>query len=454
MDDRPEPRPDEPVSRPPLVDWRPPTEEPAPVPPGGGRVEVGSTIGRALDTFATEWSLFLLIALPAGALSALSVVPGLEVPATLGLIAVTLLTGIAIVLATDDLWRGRSPALSSLVARSVRPAIVMLLAGVVIGLAAGGLVIIVGAVALGQPALGVVLVLGALVLLALFGVRWSLVQQTIALERAGPLRGLNRSWTLTRGNFWRLFGLVFLLALIVGPATLGSTSVSTYSESRLLAALALLVGTTIATPLPIIALTIAYADVSGLAKPAVAVPPISAPSAEPAAEPAAEAAAEPALDLPPARVPRARPAPAGGRGRALLGIVGLGFVLFAVGFAVTGSSGGIAFVPDRGTLLFGASRGFGDPCRPGDPRTRFVSSDEIWIGGYFRRPLAVGEVATVEYYFDGELFSDGEIEGGPIFGSECYFEEEPTTDLEPGTHRLVIRVESETLAEGQFVVTP
>ena len=62
---------------------------------------------------------------------------------------------------------------------------------------------------------GLVAFAGALVLAAWVGTRVSLVPSVLMLERL-PLRGaIVRSWSLTRGYFWRTFGILLLVLVIV-----------------------------------------------------------------------------------------------------------------------------------------------------------------------------------------------------------------------------------------------
>jgi len=62
---------------------------------------------------------------------------------------------------------------------------------------------------------GLVAFAGALVLAAWVGTRVSLVPSVLMLERL-PLRGaIGRSWSLTRGYFWRTFGILLLVLVIV-----------------------------------------------------------------------------------------------------------------------------------------------------------------------------------------------------------------------------------------------
>jgi len=46
--------------------------------------------------------------------------------------------------------------------------------------------------------------------------RWMMAPIVILTERLGPTGALGRSWRLTAGSFWRLFGLLVLLAILNG----------------------------------------------------------------------------------------------------------------------------------------------------------------------------------------------------------------------------------------------
>ncbi|MRX42869.1 hypothetical protein [Agromyces kandeliae] len=59
------------------------------------------------------------------------------------------------------------------------------------------------------------LLLGLAVLAAWLGTKLALVPSVIVLERAGIGQSVRRSWQLTTGHFWRTFGLILLVGLIV-----------------------------------------------------------------------------------------------------------------------------------------------------------------------------------------------------------------------------------------------
>ncbi|MCK6212066.1 glycerophosphoryl diester phosphodiesterase membrane domain-containing protein [Georgenia sp. EYE_87] len=60
-----------------------------------------------------------------------------------------------------------------------------------------------------------VLVVAALVGMAFFAVRLTLAAPALMLERTGVVESLRRSWSLTRGHFWRIFGSLALALIII-----------------------------------------------------------------------------------------------------------------------------------------------------------------------------------------------------------------------------------------------
>jgi hypothetical protein len=65
--------------------------------------------------------------------------------------------------------------------------------------------------------LSIVIGISAIFLLipAIFlGVKWSVTFAAIVAERAGPFSAIGRSWELTRGHWWRVFGTLLVVGLI------------------------------------------------------------------------------------------------------------------------------------------------------------------------------------------------------------------------------------------------
>ncbi|SKC35731.1 glycerophosphoryl diester phosphodiesterase membrane domain-containing protein [Krasilnikoviella flava] len=67
--------------------------------------------------------------------------------------------------------------------------------------------------------LGLLLGIGYLVLLVWLGVRVGLVAPALALEGSRLGTTIARAWRLTRGSFWRLFGIYLLAVIIVGAVS-------------------------------------------------------------------------------------------------------------------------------------------------------------------------------------------------------------------------------------------
>ncbi|MEP6854954.1 MAG: glycerophosphoryl diester phosphodiesterase membrane domain-containing protein [Pedococcus sp.] len=65
-------------------------------------------------------------------------------------------------------------------------------------------------------AAGIFAMVAALVAMVFLGVRLALSTPSLVLEELGVLRSLRRSWALTRGRFWRTFGVLLVSSVIVG----------------------------------------------------------------------------------------------------------------------------------------------------------------------------------------------------------------------------------------------
>lgn len=89
--------------------------------------------------------------------------------------------------------------------------------------------------ALGPMALFIVFPvgLGSVVLIVWIGLKLMLAPAAIVVERTGVYDGLLRSWQLTKNNWWRIFGITLVVAIMVGiitqivqiPASLAATAI-------------------------------------------------------------------------------------------------------------------------------------------------------------------------------------------------------------------------------------
>ncbi|SJM54385.1 hypothetical protein [Gulosibacter sp. 10] len=64
-------------------------------------------------------------------------------------------------------------------------------------------------------------------------VKFAFTVPSIVLERMGPIAGVKRSWTLSRGYFWRTLGVILLLQLILSVASQMVTGVFSFIMSML-----------------------------------------------------------------------------------------------------------------------------------------------------------------------------------------------------------------------------
>ncbi len=275
--------------------WLPPPEA-----AGHRRLELGSILGRTFDTFGREWSLFLVLAVPAALASLLQVlvIPAFDMSFARGaartvaftdplallvvsLVGVTLsgITALACSVVTDRLWRGQPAGPSDGVigvARCLRRAVpvwlLVLLFEAVISLP----VVLIGTPNPDNPpSQGALIVIGLLFLVAIpllfvlgivalwIGVRLSLIIAVIALEEGPPLGAIGRTWRLTRGSTIVLLGLWLVIGLCSVLISWGASLFIVFGQNRLIAGIALALASLVTAPLIGIWTTIAWGDLVG-----------------------------------------------------------------------------------------------------------------------------------------------------------------------------------------------
>jgi hypothetical protein len=422
----------------PIDPWSPPEGPFTPhvdpsAPPARLRLRILSVIGRSIDLFVWRPLLFIAIGLVAALLSAsTSLIYGsgqasniaLTTVASLLIGVVGLLTSLATQIAADDLRAGRETSLGSVGRRAIRRVVPAILATlvIVVTIVGLGIVVLVPATLL-VTASPLITLVGGIVFFVIFIViflRWSLATSAIALEGAGPLEALGRSSTVIRGNLWRLFGVLVLMGLLIGPlsAAVGMLSV-TGTDVLLASALAILLGLIVA-PISGILLATMFGDLAG--RP-------DAGSVE------ADRAGRTIILV----------------GVLVLGIAGVVIAWPKLGAAVTQ----LAFqrVPeaDRGHIYAGAARNPLDPCHPNRISTSFSTSDSIYLGGYFSEIVPAGSSAHVSVFADGQLLTSGDVSGRSQ-AVACYYELRPIVGAPPATYRLEVTYQNRTIGIGEFTV--
>lgn len=420
----------------PAVDWQSPAPDAAALEAAAleaGWRGIGSVVGRTFDTYGSAFGLFLVLSAPVAIFSATSVFadrnPLAFLLVALFTVAAAIVTGAAMMLATDDLWRGVRPTIGDVLDRAAGRAVALFLLAALAILAVAGLaVVMLGAAALlgiagaagsvRGPGLVVVVIFAVLIaiVVTIISLRWGVSAQAIVLDGLRPVAGLRRSWSVTRRHTWRLAGLSIALGLLGALASTGASLLSGYASERALAAIGLALATLVTSPLIVIATSIVYRDLGGRS----------------------EGAGE--------GLPRRA-----GRVTSSIAVFGGGLIVCAAGIWSVVGAGGQIFIPDRGQVIAGTSSNVVDRCRPGGVKTTFTSAEEIWIAAVFSRRVPAGDEVIVEFFVDGERLGSAPLTA-PSTGFDCYYELNPVVGGAPGTYRITVRYGASVIADGTFTI--
>lgn len=149
------------------------------------------------------------------------------IPMALSMIAVALLQGVVVIevsravlgekLTLRQLWHRAKGRMGALIGWMLLLSLAMLVATAVLVAIVVVCVATLGAVgiALGV-AVGVLGGLGFVVLAAWLSTKLSMVPSAIMIERLRLGAAVRRSWQLTGGHFWRIFGILLLVSVILG----------------------------------------------------------------------------------------------------------------------------------------------------------------------------------------------------------------------------------------------
>lgn len=266
----------------------------------GPRLDLGSIIGRTFDTFGREWSLFLVLAVPAALASLLQLVvtPTLDESIragqsaagpdpgdpwalfVVGVIVATAvgLTALASVVVSDRLWRGETAGVRDAVSGVIRSIPRAIPIWLLVVLAEVGIALFSVQLAASTPsrpsstaarelAQTMLLVLPVVLIAVIVGVyvqvRLSLALPVIALEDGTPGSVIPRTWRLTRGHAIRLFLCSFLIGICVAITAWGSTLFLLFGDNRLVAAIAIVLAELVTAPLTGIWVLVAWGDLAG-----------------------------------------------------------------------------------------------------------------------------------------------------------------------------------------------
>lgn len=161
--------------------------------------------------------------------SVLAIILAALIPIAISLIGSVMVQGVVVAevaratlgekLRLGQVWRAAAPRLWALVGWTLLASLAALIA---VGLVAAVVWLVIAVstdlIALGIG-IGVIGALGLVVLYAWLGTKLAIVPSIIVLERAPVSRAVARSWRLTRGYFWRTFGVLALISIILSVAS-------------------------------------------------------------------------------------------------------------------------------------------------------------------------------------------------------------------------------------------
>jgi len=232
-------------------------------------LDVGAVVRRVIDIYVDQASVllpaaavvFVLAGILNGVLRAAS--PSLAlVGLVISLVATTLFTGMIVELVAD-VQDGRRDATVGQLLRAATPVLGQL---ILVGIVAG----------IGEVIGFILIVVPGLILLTI----WSVAAPVVVLENPGGLRALGRSRELVSGSGWQVFGVIFVLDIVVVAVALVADIGADSAGTGVGIVVGVIIGV-LSAPLSALAAAVLYFELGGAATgdvPAGAVAPGSVPS--------------------------------------------------------------------------------------------------------------------------------------------------------------------------------
>lgn len=215
------------------------------------RLDVGEVVRRVFDIYVDQAPVLMpasaVVFVFTGIVSSVLVAaaPGLLVVALLiYLAATTLFTGMVVELVADVQDGRREASAGQLLARAM-PVI--------------GRLLLVALVAATGVLIGLLLfVVPGLILLTI----WSVAAPVVVLERPPGLRALERSHELVRGHAWQVFGVIFLLTILVAIVS-GGLGLAGESAGTAVGIVVRVIVGVLSAPLAALAASVLYFELRG-----------------------------------------------------------------------------------------------------------------------------------------------------------------------------------------------
>ena len=232
------------------------------------KLDVGSTLSQIFSTYGQQagvllplaFALYLVVAIIT-ALFAGNVLLGL-IAFAVGVIAATLYQGMVVSLVRDVQDGTRDSSVSDLVDQTWPVVVPLIGAGILAGIG----------IAIGF----VLLIIPGLILLTI----WSVIAPVIVVEHSGAIDAFGRSRALVKGHGWQVFGVIFVVYLIVTIVgiVLGLIGAG-ISDTFAMRALFSLIASTLTAPIAALAASTIYFNLIALQGESAAMDPGSASDA-------------------------------------------------------------------------------------------------------------------------------------------------------------------------------
>jgi hypothetical protein len=226
------------------------------------RLDVGGVIGRVWRIYVDQAPVlmpaaavvFVIEGIVAALLAASGSIAGIVLAEIIAIVAGILFTGMVVEL-VSDVQDGKRDSSAGQLLRAAAPVL--------------GQLILVGIVASIGIVIGFALIIvPGLILITI----WSVFVPVIVLERAPGLSSLSRSRELVRGNAWQVFGVLFVLYVLVGILTAVLDGAASSASTGVGIVVRVVVGV-LTAPLGALAASVLYFDLRAASEAGATGPP-------------------------------------------------------------------------------------------------------------------------------------------------------------------------------------
>lgn len=183
-------------------------------------LSIPEILDKALQLYRRHARLLLMIGaiifVPYAAISSIFVFYFNDTRLANGLLSIILppFAYLALIFAMSDLYLGKNVTIQGAFSASAKRFWSWIGTGLLMGLAMVPAGVLIGITSIGGTGLTVFGLLIIMPVIIFFTTRWSLAKSMVVLENTGASKSMGRSWSLTDGYFWRVFGTSFAAGLL------------------------------------------------------------------------------------------------------------------------------------------------------------------------------------------------------------------------------------------------